>query len=353
MRSCRDCRNCSARHRRPDRRRRSETVPPAGHARSAHRQRSASVLRRRGRGNDHERRSRNENQHTCHDELRHRDTVRASVGRHICVGELGRRRPGMSSRRSAPGVGDRSSTPIDAEPVETCPQVWPSVSARRRHEQAFRAALRARRPHGEGNLTNQQILTLVRQHRPSTNTTANGSKRETRRSIEKLRKAQREEEKASQHGRRRRQRRPGGVRTARRRRQHRTGGVRGERGGANETTLQRHNRRVPAHRRRQLATADRTRGRQAPVHQAWGKWIVYRDGKSIINMQHDVTETAKQVAQSMFDLLSQKIDSDDRKRLFKEALRSKSSAAIGAMIHLARGTRVRQIMRTSTPTRTY
>ena len=72
------------------------------------------------------------------------------------------------------------------------------------------------------------------------------------------------------------------------------------------------------------------------VH-AWGKWIVYRDGRwRIDNTDALITEIAKAVPRHMF---SQSIDlaGDAREHMFKWANRSESASAVASMIRLARG----------------
>jgi P4 family phage/plasmid primase-like protien len=71
----------------------------------------------------------------------------------------------------------------------------------------------------------------------------------------------------------------------------------------------------------------------------WGKWLVYRRGRWIID-ENDVlvTEFAKRVARHLFKLTASVNDNKDlRERVWKWALRSETSGAIGAMIRLARG----------------
>ncbi len=73
------------------------------------------------------------------------------------------------------------------------------------------------------------------------------------------------------------------------------------------------------------------------VH-AWGRWVVYRNGRWVIDVGDAlVTEQAKRVAHSLFRLLPAITDKDERARVFGWAIRSESSAAIAAMVRLARG----------------
>lgn len=72
------------------------------------------------------------------------------------------------------------------------------------------------------------------------------------------------------------------------------------------------------------------------VH-AWGKWIVYRDGRwRIDNTDALITEIAKAVPRHMF---AQSIDlaGDTRTAMFRWANRSESASAVASMIRLARG----------------
>jgi putative DNA primase/helicase len=79
--------------------------------------------------------------------------------------------------------------------------------------------------------------------------------------------------------------------------------------------------------------------------QAWGSWIVYRDGRwHRDNGDALVTEYAKRVARRLFDLVPQTPStatrgggSTRRKDLFAWAIRSESDHAIRAMVRLARG----------------
>ena len=73
------------------------------------------------------------------------------------------------------------------------------------------------------------------------------------------------------------------------------------------------------------------------VH-AWGRWIVYRDGRWVIDFGDAlVSDTARIVARRVFDMIPSIRDSGERDRAFKWAKRSESAAAISAMVKLARG----------------
>jgi putative DNA primase/helicase len=79
-------------------------------------------------------------------------------------------------------------------------------------------------------------------------------------------------------------------------------------------------------------------GRARFVH-AWGKWVVYRAGRWVID-ENDalMSQKAKGVARDLFRLVPKlQFDSDKRKELFAWAMRSESAGAIAAMIRLARG----------------
>jgi putative DNA primase/helicase len=74
------------------------------------------------------------------------------------------------------------------------------------------------------------------------------------------------------------------------------------------------------------------------VH-AWGKWIVYRDGRWVID-ENDVlvTELAKGVGRGLFKMAATiNGDKDERERAWKWAVRSETSGGIAAMVRLARG----------------
>jgi hypothetical protein len=70
---------------------------------------------------------------------------------------------------------------------------------------------------------------------------------------------------------------------------------------------------------------------------AWGRWIVYRDGRWIVDTGDTlVTETAKQVARRMFRCAVD-LDGDARDDLLKWAKRSEAASSVAAMVKLARG----------------
>jgi D5 N terminal like len=72
---------------------------------------------------------------------------------------------------------------------------------------------------------------------------------------------------------------------------------------------------------------------------AWGRWLVYRDGVWTID-ENDalITEQAKGVARGLFRLAAMDgIDSKERERIFKHAVKALSCGAIAAMVKLARG----------------
>jgi putative DNA primase/helicase len=97
-----------------------------------------------------------------------------------------------------------------------------------------------------------------------------------------------------------------------------------------------------AHRATDVGNAARllevANGRLRHVH-AWGKWIVYRDGRWVID-EGDVlvTEHAKGVARRLIKMTADITgDKDLRERAWNWSLRSETSGAIAAMIRLARG----------------
>ena len=72
---------------------------------------------------------------------------------------------------------------------------------------------------------------------------------------------------------------------------------------------------------------------------AWGRWLVYGFGVWAVD-ENDalITEQAKGVAKGLFKLAGEDgIDSAERERIFKWAVKSESSGAIAAMVRLARG----------------
>jgi putative DNA primase/helicase len=72
------------------------------------------------------------------------------------------------------------------------------------------------------------------------------------------------------------------------------------------------------------------------VH-AWSRWIVYRDGRWIIDTGDAlITEIAKQVPRRMLDR-AVTLDRDRRDELWKWATRSETSGAVASMVRLARG----------------
>jgi putative DNA primase/helicase len=78
-------------------------------------------------------------------------------------------------------------------------------------------------------------------------------------------------------------------------------------------------------------------GKARYVH-AWGKWIIYRQGRWVVDEKDAlVTERAKRVAKKLFRLLPTVEGKDDREALFKWAVSSESSGRIAAMVRLARG----------------
>lgn len=84
---------------------------------------------------------------------------------------------------------------------------------------------------------------------------------------------------------------------------------------------------------RLVAAAD---GRIRYVH-AWGRWIVYHDGRWIIDTADTlVTEAAKQVPRAMFARAAN-LSGDARDDLWKWAKRSETATRVAAMIRLARG----------------
>jgi P4 family phage/plasmid primase-like protien len=79
-------------------------------------------------------------------------------------------------------------------------------------------------------------------------------------------------------------------------------------------------------------------GRLRHVH-AWGKWLVYRNGRWIVD-EGDVlvTELAKRVARHLFKLAANiRGGKDLRERAWNWAIHSEKSGAIAAMVRLARG----------------
>ena len=80
-------------------------------------------------------------------------------------------------------------------------------------------------------------------------------------------------------------------------------------------------------------------GRIRYVH-AWGKWIIYRRGRWIVDEKDAlVTETAKQVAKGLYQLAAKTAttEPDAAKLVWAWALKSDNSSAIAAMIRMARG----------------
>jgi putative DNA primase/helicase len=72
------------------------------------------------------------------------------------------------------------------------------------------------------------------------------------------------------------------------------------------------------------------------VH-AWGRWLVYNDGRWIIDSNDAlVTEKAKQVPRRLLEL-AVTLDSKERDATWRHALRSEQSGAITATLRLARG----------------
>jgi P4 family phage/plasmid primase-like protien len=80
-------------------------------------------------------------------------------------------------------------------------------------------------------------------------------------------------------------------------------------------------------------------GRLRYVH-AWGKWIVYRNGRWVVDEKDAlVTEMAKKVPRGLYRLAAKTAakDPDDAKPIWAWALKSDTSGAIAAMVRLARG----------------
>lgn len=79
-------------------------------------------------------------------------------------------------------------------------------------------------------------------------------------------------------------------------------------------------------------------GRLRFVH-AWGKWLVYDEGRWIVDFGDALaTEWAKQVARGLFRLVPEmEGDRDERKRLITWATRSEQASTIGHLLTLARG----------------
>ncbi len=97
------------------------------------------------------------------------------------------------------------------------------------------------------------------------------------------------------------------------------------------------------HRPTDVGNADRllahARGRIRYVR-AWGKWIVYQNGRWIIDEKDAlVTEIAKGVARRLYRLAAETAltDPEAAKPIWAWALKSDTSGAIAAMIRLARG----------------
>ena len=81
---------------------------------------------------------------------------------------------------------------------------------------------------------------------------------------------------------------------------------------------------------------DHTGGRVRYVHQ-WGRWIVYRAGRWIVDGNDAlVTEAAKSVPRALMAMVP-KLTGDERVRVFKAAIRAESGSALAAMVRLARG----------------
>ncbi len=80
-----------------------------------------------------------------------------------------------------------------------------------------------------------------------------------------------------------------------------------------------------------------TKGTVRFVH-AWGRWIVWRDGRWVIDFGDAlVSDTAKIVARRVFELLPDIRDTAERDSTFKWAKRCESASMIANMIKLARG----------------
>jgi putative DNA primase/helicase len=81
---------------------------------------------------------------------------------------------------------------------------------------------------------------------------------------------------------------------------------------------------------------DHTGGRVRYVHQ-WGRWIVYRAGRWIIDGDDAlVTEAAKAVPCALMAMVPA-LNGDERRRVFSAAIRAESARALAAMVRLARG----------------
>jgi putative DNA primase/helicase len=81
---------------------------------------------------------------------------------------------------------------------------------------------------------------------------------------------------------------------------------------------------------------DQAGGRVRYVHQ-WGRWIVYRAGRWIVDGNDAlVTEAAKSVPQALMAMVP-KLTGDERARVYRAANRAESASALAAMVRLARG----------------
>src|ERR1039458_4884139 len=81
---------------------------------------------------------------------------------------------------------------------------------------------------------------------------------------------------------------------------------------------------------------DHAGGRVRYVHQ-WGRWIVYRAGRWIVDGNDAlVTEAAKSVSRALMAMVP-KLTGDERERVFNAAIRAESCSALAAMVRLARG----------------
>ncbi len=81
---------------------------------------------------------------------------------------------------------------------------------------------------------------------------------------------------------------------------------------------------------------DHAGGRVRYVHQ-WGRWIVYRTGRWIVDGNDAlVTEAAKSVPRALMAMVP-KLTGYERERVYRAAIRAESGSALAAMVRLARG----------------
>ncbi len=82
---------------------------------------------------------------------------------------------------------------------------------------------------------------------------------------------------------------------------------------------------------------DHAAGQVRYVHQ-WGRWIVYRSGRWIIDGNDAlVTEAAKAVPRALMAMVPGLTGKDERRQIFNAAVRAESGNALAAMVRLARG----------------